>query len=283
MCLSRDKRKTSHLFMRLSDTMQRLENMLAHERRHASRPSGNRVPTSFTVTCSVLVAVAAALIWCGTVSAQTTDTPKDQAEYAVYQKLVSFVLQHNPLLVSQARVVEQARNVSAPRSSSGVTGLDFGVSAGQWSNSSNTYGYAPTASFGVTIAIDQPSRALDILRIRQQKEEAQQQLERMRVQVLKDLFDRTSEILRLQAQIANQENLRRHIEVSRNMLAQQSRDSMTVMDRLMTVQEKLSDIEVQLQDAKNKLRSSEMDAAVTLGGADWHELFNLLGLLKQSP
>jgi hypothetical protein len=199
------------------------------------------------------------------------------------RRLIEIVVQKNPILASQAMVIERNRSVGEPRSTSAITGVNLGAGIANNSSSPTGYLYAPTANLGVSFAISDPVRALDIMRITQEKEQAKQQWLKTKNELIAQLCEKINRILQLKSQQANLGGLKGYLVDYAALVEKQVRQGIVEPDRSLALKEKLATLEVQLDDANNQLGTVRLETAMSLGGEAWQEMLQLLEQLQMFP
>lgn len=199
------------------------------------------------------------------------------------KRLVQIVVENNPTLISQAAAVARNGAVAEPRSPSAITGLNVSAGIVDYYYSRTDYGYAPTASIGMNIAIGDPNRALNILRVTQEKEQAKQLWEKTRSDLIAKLFGSINQMLRLKSQVSSLTDLKRSLDGYSTLVEGQVKQGIVEPDRLIALKERLANLNVELQDAKNQLVTIRLETAVSLGGKAWEEMHRLLDELEEFP
>lgn len=202
---------------------------------------------------------------------------------ALMQQLIDIVIQNNPLLSSQASVVESGSHVRVPHGLSSVTRMNLSGGIADNSTVPDQYHYGPTATLGFTFDFSDPGRALNILRITQEKEQAKQQWEKTKNDLISQLFQRIDDILRLESQQKSQSKLSSYLENYTALLEKQVAQGVVEPDRLLPLKERLATLEVDLQDTKNKLGTIKIHTAMSLAGDKWKEMLVLLDELRDFP
>ena len=199
------------------------------------------------------------------------------------QRLIEIVVQKNPLLASQAIVVQQNRTVPEPRSTSAINGINLSAGIADTGASPVDYRFAPSATIGLSVTISDPGRALNILRITQEKEQAKQQLQKTKNEVIAQLFEKINQILQLKSQQSSLSNLKAYLMDYTALVEKQVRQGIVEPDRLLALKERLASLEVQLQDVKNQLGTARLETALSLGGDAWEGMLLLLEQLQEFP
>jgi hypothetical protein len=219
----------------------------------------------------VLVAALFALL--GASAAWTQDT--DHGDLLL-QKMVSLVIAHNPLLVSQQRIVNEAQRI--PDRAAGFTVPGMNVSAGlyTWNPYTGLFALLPSVTFGLSFSFADPSRELTILKVSEEKELAKQGWETARDTALATLFSKVRDILKLKSQGKNLQALRSYLH-DYSVLADAQRTEQAISpDKLWDLRGRIADIDTQLDTLDGQLETTTMEVAMSLGGDAWQELLALL-------
>lgn len=194
------------------------------------------------------------------------------------QKMVDVVLSHNPVLASQQRLVDEAQKI--PDRSPGFTipGLTLSSGLYTWNPYTDVFALLPSVTVGLSLSFNDPARELNILRVKEEKEMARQNLVTAKNAALADLFSKIRDILKLKSQGKNLAGLRDYLRDS-STLAESQRSAQSVSpDKLWDLRQRITDIETQLDTLDGQVQTTMMEAAMSLGGDAWQEL---LGLFRQ--
>ncbi len=219
----------------------------------------------------VLVAALLALLRASAAWTQDTDNGD-----LLLQKMVSLVVAHNPLLVSQQRIVNEAQRI--PDRAPGVAVPGMNVSAGlyTWNPIANAFGILPSVTVGLNFSFADPARDLTILKTTEEKELAKQGWETARDTALATLFSKVRDILKLKSQGKNLQALRSYLH-DYSLLADSQRTEQAVSpDKLWDLRGRIADIDTQLDTLDGQLQTMTMETAMSLGGDAWQELLALL-------
>lgn len=193
------------------------------------------------------------------------------------EKMIDIVLENNPTLKSQERIVLESREFSAPRSSFALTGLSFNLGSTIWNSDTNSFSFVPVASLGAGFSPGDPARILNIFKLKKEKEGAKQYYQQLKNSTLSDLFSNVRNILNLKSRNKSLEDLKVYLEDYSNLTEKQVKAGVVEPepDKLWDLKERIMGIEVEIQDVKNKLSTIKLEAALRLAGEDWKELLEL--------
>ncbi len=199
------------------------------------------------------------------------------------QQLIEIVVQNNPILSSQASVVQRGSTVTEPRGTSAITGLTVSAGVADYYYSQLQFGFAPTATIGLSVAFADPGRALNILRVTQEKEQAKQQWEKTRTEIVAQLVEKINQMLQLQSKQSSLGDLKKFLDGYTAYVEKQVMQGDAEPDRLLPLKERLASLDVELQDTKNRLGTVRLETAMSLGGKAWEEVLRLLIQLQEFP
>jgi outer membrane protein TolC len=201
------------------------------------------------------------------------------------KSMVRIVLENNPLLESQASIVAAGQRIPEPRSTFSISGVNLNAGAGFWNTETGSFDFIPTASVGVSFSLRDPSRSLNILRLKKEKEDAAQEYQEIKNSIISDLFTNVREILKLESQKESLEKLKIYLEDYGDLMKKQVRAGVEVPEpeKLWELKERILGIEVELSDAQNKLATIRLETAMRLGGSASEQLLDLLWKLGGQP
>ena len=192
------------------------------------------------------------------------------------QKMVTLVVAHNPILLSQQRLVDEAQRIPDRAAGFAISGMNLGGGVYTLNPYTGAPGFLPSVTLGLNLSFSDPARELNILKMKQEKELARQGWETARDTALATLFSRIREILKLKSQGKNLQALRSYLH-DYSVLADTQRTEQAISpDKLWDLRERISDIDTQLDTLGGQLETTMMEAALSLGGDAWPELLALL-------
>ncbi len=228
--------------------------------------SGREVRTLLTAIAIALVVVP--------VSWGQQSAPPDQ----LLQRIAEFVLAHNPILVSRQRLTDDARQIPDRPPGLLVPGLSLSASVYSWNPYTNLFAVLPSASVGLSLSFGDPSRDLDIIRLKEARVADAQALQEAKDAALATLFQRVRDILKLKAEGKNLTELRNYLR-DYSAVADTQRSAQSISpDKLWDLRQRIADAQTQLDTLDGELQTTMMETALSLGGDGWQEL---LGLLRQ--
>jgi hypothetical protein len=219
-----------------------------------------------------MLAAAALLLLAASMGGAQNDAQGDP----LVQKMVTLVVAHNPILLSQQRLVAEAQRIPDRAAGFSISGMNLGGGAYTLNPYTGAPGFLPSLTLGLTFSFSDPARELNILKMKQEKELARQAWETARDAALASLFSRVREILRLKSQGKNLQVLRGYLH-DYSVLADTQRSEQAISpDKLWDLRQRISDIDTQLDTLDGQLETTMMEAALNLGGDAWPELLALL-------
>jgi hypothetical protein len=228
-----------------------------------SNPKARKIPAA-----AALLLVAAAAAWA-----------QDKGDRdLLIQRMAALVIAHNPIMVSQQRIVDESQRL--PDRAAGFTIPGMSITAGlyTWNPYTNAFALLPSVTFGVSFSFNDPGRELTILKMKEEKELSKQGWQTARDTALASLFSKVRDILKLRSQGKNLRALRSYLQ-DYSALADTRRSEQAISpDKLWDLRERIADLDTQLDTLGGQLDTTMMEAAMSLGGDAWQEL---LGLLQQ--
>jgi len=191
-------------------------------------------------------------------------------------EIVAVIMENNPVLVSQRRLIQESERLPEPGTAFAVPGITLGTGVALLDPDTNNIAFIPSITLGVSFSINDPARVLNVYRIRQEKEKARQDWEGSKNAALSELFIKIREIYRLKSQGRNLLALRKYLK-DYATAAQSQRGELAVgPDKLWDLMERLTNIDIELETANSQLETIMMETAMRLGGNAWEELLRLL-------
>jgi outer membrane protein TolC len=229
-----------------------------------------------TINCTTPPAMILAFLLFSSVPAVWAENPEPNIE--LIEGMIRIILEHNPLLESQHRLVGAGQKIPEPRSSFAISGINLTAGAGFWNTDTSTFDFIPTVAVGLRLSLGDPARSLNMLRLKREKEEAEQNYQEIKNSIISDLFTNVREILRLESQRASLEKLKAYLEDYSELVEKQVKAGVEApeLDKLWELKERALDIEVELEDVENKLSTMRLETAIRLGGSASAELLDLL-------
>jgi hypothetical protein len=209
-------------------------------------------------------------------AAATAGAQDSGGQDQLVQKMASLVVAHNPILVSQQRIVDESQRL--PDRKAGFTIPGMSVSAGfyAWNPYTDAFAILPSVTFGLNFSFNDPARELTILKMKEEKEIAKQGWETARDTALATLFSRVRDILKMKSQGKNLKVLRGYLQ-DYSVLADTRRSEQAVTpDKLWDLRERIADLDTQLDTLGGQIDMTMTEAAMSLGGDAWRELLDLL-------
>jgi tRNA nucleotidyltransferase/poly(A) polymerase len=193
------------------------------------------------------------------------------------ERMIRIVLENNPTLKSQERLVRESQEFPEPRPTLAMNGLSFNVGSSIWDPDTNSFSFVPAASLGISFSLGDPARVLNSLNVKKQKEGAKQDYHQLKNSMVSDIFANVREILKLKSQSKSLEKLKAYLEDYSNLIEKQVKAGVIELepDKLWDLKERIMGIEVEIQDVKNKLNTIKLEGAIRLGGDAWGELLEL--------
>lgn len=193
------------------------------------------------------------------------------------ERMIRIVLENNPTLKSQERLVRESEDFPEAHSTFAISGLNFSVGSSIWDPDTNSFSFVPAVSLGVSFSLGDPGRVLNSLNIKKQKEGAKQDYQQLKNSMVSDIFANVREILKLKIQSKSLENLKEYLEDYSNLTEKQVKAGVIELepDKLWDLKERIMGIEVEIKDVKNKLNTIKLEGAMRLGGDAWGELLEL--------
>ncbi len=217
-----------------------------------------------TLTVALLTATPAA--W----------TQERAASDGLMRKMAALVLTHNPILLSQSRLIEEGRRIVEPGDGFAIPGMTLGAGLGIWNPYTNSFAVTPSVTFGLSFSFSDPTRGLNVLKIKEEKELAKQQWETAKNTTLAQLFSKIRDIQKLKSQGRNLASLKKYLEDYSSVAQSQRIEQAIGPDKLWELKERLTNLDIDLQTLDGQLETTMLETAMSLGGDAWEDLLQLL-------
>ena len=220
-------------------------------------------------------AAAAVLVLAAATAAGAQDIgSRDQ----LIQKMAALIAAHNPILMSQQRIVDEAQRLPDRAAGFSIPGMSVGAGFYTLNPYTNAFALLPSVTLGLNFSFNYPARELTILKMKEEKELAKQGWETARDTALATLFSKVRDILKMKSEGKNLKALRSYLQDSSVLAAAQRSEQAVSPDKLWELKERLADLDTQLDTLDGQLDTTMTETAMSLGGDAWQEL---LGLLRQ--
>jgi hypothetical protein len=224
-----------------------------------------------TSICAARKVFAAVLL---TLASGAWTQDKDHGDLLM-QKMMTLVMAHNPILVSQQRLADSAQRFPDRAAGFAIPGMSLNAGLYTWNPFTDTLSLLPSVTFGLSFSFNDPARELAILKMKQEKELARQGWETARDTALATLFARVRDILKMKSQEKNLAALRSYLQ-DYSALADRQRSEQSISpDKLWDLRARITDLDTQLDTLDGQIETTMMETAVSLGGDAWQELLAL--------
>ena len=171
------------------------------------------------------------------------------------ERMINIVLENNPTLKSQERLVQESQGLPEPRSTFAISGISFNVGAGVWNLETKSFGFVPTVTMCLSFSLRDPVRLLSSFNLKKEKVDAKQDCYKIKNLIISGLLARVREILSLESQRENYEDLKVYLEVYCDLIKNQVKAGVIKPDKLWDLKERIMSVEIELQDVKNQLNN----------------------------
>lgn len=207
----------------------------------------------------------------------------ESGQQEVVSKMIQIVLENNPTLASQEKLVRESEKLPEVRGIFALTGVNISAGTSIWDPYTGSWRFLPSVTLGTSFTVADPVRLLNGYSLKKEQESAKQEYQRIRDSLVSDLLSAVREILGLQSKGENLGKLKVYLEDYSDLIEKQVKAGAAAPDpaELWNLKERIIDLEVQIQDVKNKLSTTKLETAMRLGGSKSEELLGLLARLGQ--
>jgi len=199
---------------------------------------------------------------------------------ALIQQMIRIVLENNPTLESQRKLVLTGERIPVAQPRFSVSGASVSVGSTFWNADTQTFEVTPGATLGLSFSFADPARALTRYNLEKAKTEARGQLEETRNGLVKALLDEVSELVKLDNKQRSLRELQAYLEDLSDAIEKQGKAGIVETDKLWDLRERIMGIRSDVRDAENQLKILRLQTARTLGGPAWSDLLDLLERLS---
>lgn len=197
-------------------------------------------------------------------------TPKEAKEENVIQQIIQLVVENNPILESQRRLINTIQQMPEP-------GAGF-INLEELKSQSRPVGEegmgTPLLSLGEVVQVEQfVQRKLDREKILAQ---AEQTYENLKQSLISSLMAKITEMAKLKNKKGNLEELESFLEKRRDSLEKQAKAGIKEPSALFDVMERVMQTSLGIKNATRELEILKLETAISLGGKNWGDLLALL-------
>lgn len=196
------------------------------------------------------------------------------------REMIRIVIENSPTIMSQERLIQESLNLPELGSGFSVTGANLNMGAAVWNPNTDTFGFIPTISLGMSFSFRNPAKIMNILLLKKEQEGSKQDYQKFRESIISDLFFGIREILLLNNQNESLGVLMDYLEDQADLMEKQVNAGVMKPDELWNLKERIIGTRIEIEDVKIRQYSMRLESAFKLGGDAWNELFELLGELK---
>lgn len=205
---------------------------------------------------------------------------KDFPSPELLQQLIDFVVENNPILQSQRKVVEQIESVPMPERV-WETQLTFkGSVSTMVDEDTYTIRAVPSAGLELEIPLYDPSKKRSVLQQRiafsEKLEQAKQKYSSLKNSIVSDLLDKVSKLSKLNNQKKNLIQLKSYLGSNLESLEKQVKAGVEEQDALWTLNERVMNVNTKIYNISSDIETLKWKTATTLGGKEWEKLLKML-------
>ncbi len=198
----------------------------------------------------------------------------------IIQQMLRIVLESNPTLASQAKLVLESERLPAPRGGIALSGMSLSLGTA-YPDTGAISDVRPAVMLGTSFSIADPVRALNAYSLKKAREEARQQYLKIKDELVADLLSTVRELLKLSRHRQSQEKLEAYLRDYSDLIDKQVRAGAASAElaKLWDLKERLLGVEAEIEDMENQLSTMRLEAALRLAGDSWGELLELFSRL----
>jgi len=212
--------------------------------------------------------------------AKFTESTSVSQPYSLFEPMVKLVLETNPTLKSQRRLIESISSLPELGRGLDVT-LTFRAGAGAVYNEDlNEVLIVPTGGLELQIPLYSRSRRRereeDKLSLKERLEQAKQTYDKLKNSIITELFSKVNEILKLQNERKNLEELKFFLTQNLKVIEEKVKVGVAKNEDVWNLRERIMNTQTKIDNISSQLRTLREEIAFTLAGESWPELLKLL-------
>ena len=202
----------------------------------------------------------------------------------ILQRMIELVVEVNPTLVSQNRILQQSENLPEPWPL-GTDNIQIDLTGGYGTQlvrrgDDSIAEFFPSAGINITLPIFNPSRwqvnGREQFEIEVIREEVKQKYLTLKNSVISELLGKVSKISELENEKDNLQKLKIFLEDQSKELKRQIESGVAPPRDLWILKERIVKTDTEIRKLSNLVRTVRRETAVNLGGEKWGELLSLL-------
>ncbi len=198
----------------------------------------------------------------------------------VLQQFIDFVVENNPILCSQRKIITEMESIPLPERFWDVDlTLKGGVGTAE-DEDTHVIRTVPSVSLGLEIPLYDPSKKRDILQKRvafnERLEQAKQKYSNLKNSIVSDLLNKVARLSQLDNEKKNLIKLKSYLKDNLSSLEKQVKAGVEEPDTLWALNERIMNLDTKIYNLSSQFKTLKWEIATTLGGEKWQELLQLL-------
>lgn len=198
------------------------------------------------------------------------------------QELVELVVENNPVLQSQRRLIKEIESLPFP---SGTWDLNLTLSGGVTRDVLTGGGeIVPVGMVGLSFPLYSPSKKRELLQEKltrkKELEEAKQKYIELKNSIVSDLLNKITKMSHLQNERKNLVRLKSYLEENIEVVREGVKTGAEKINVLWTLKERIMNLETKINNLSYEVEILKWKTAVTLGGERWQKLLGRLEKLR---
>lgn len=230
--------------------------------------------------------VSILLLWAGVTLAFTEYGGAQELTENVdsLDQIINLVVENNPILQSQRRLVEQIEDLPSPR---GGFDLQLSLNGEMGTRSDDTAGelrIAPAAGVSLEIPLFNSSKRRELIKDQlsyiKELEKARQDYFDLKSSIISELLSKINELRDIRSEKEKLQKLRLFFNSNVESLRQQVKNGLTRPTELWELTERIMDTETKIQNLSMELSALRREIAINFGGERSKELGEMLEALS---
>ncbi len=196
------------------------------------------------------------------------------------QQFIDFVVENNPILRSQKRIIVEMESIPLPER---IWDADLTVKGGvgtKEDEDTHVMRIVPSVGLELEIPLYDPSKERDILQERvafnEKLEQAKQKYNSLKNSIVSDLLNKVARLSQLDNEKENLIKLKSYLKDNLSSLEKQVKAGVEEPDTLWALNERIMNLDTKIYNLSSQFKALKWEIAITLGGEKWQKLLQLL-------
>lgn len=196
------------------------------------------------------------------------------------QQLIDLVVENNPTLQSQRRIIAEIESIPIPEQirETELT-LKGGIGTSE-DEDTHIIRVLPSAGLELEFPLYSPSKQRSILQqkiaLNKELEQAKQRYSDLKNSTISDLLNKVARLSQLDKERENSAKLKSYLSDNLHSLEKQVKAGIIEPDDLWALSERIMSLDTKIYNLSSQLKALKWETAITLGGKEWQRLLQML-------